>query len=66
MSEMRFILPLGKFRVVERWDNLAKIAIDGAFSMVIIVPRYGDVREGDILTLYTEILYDKTLQTPVQ
>ena len=65
-ASLRLKLVLGKYRVVDRWQNLAKLELDKQFSMIIIVPNFADVREGDLLTLYTEVLYDKTVTTPVQ
>ena len=65
-STLRLQLVLGKYRVVDRWDNLAKIEINKQFSMVIIVPNFADIREGDLLTIYTEVLYADTKSASVQ
>ena len=55
---MRLVLVLGKFRVIERRENLMKIALGGSTTMTCTLPEHADVREGDILTFYTEVLYD--------
>jgi hypothetical protein len=56
-SPVRLILALGKFRVTHRSENLMKIALGGSTTMTVTLPDHADVREGDILTLYTEVLY---------
>jgi hypothetical protein len=65
-TPLRLILKLGKYRVVARWSNHMKLALGGSTTMTITLPDGADVREGDLLTLYTEVLYDKTITTPVQ
>ena len=35
-----------------------KIALGGSTTMTCTLPEHADVREGDILTFYTEVLYD--------
>ena len=63
---LRLVLVLGKFRVTARWANSMKLALGGSTTMTVILPDNVDVREGDLLTLYTEVLYDKTITTSVQ
>lgn len=63
MSQLRMILVLGKFRVTERQTNLMKIALGGSTTMTCTLPDQADVREGDLLTLYTEVLYAQPRQT---
>jgi hypothetical protein len=63
-APLRFILPLGKFPVIERRNNFMIIRLSGPhgepYSLLCALPDRADVRVGDILTLYTEVLYDKT------
>ena len=58
----RLTLPLGKFRVtrVERTAFGVKflLLLPGLGGLVCDVPIHADVREGDILTLFTEVLRD--------
>jgi len=60
MSEkrMRAILPLGKARVIDRGDFGFKLAIGGSTTMTIQLshPHLYDIKDGDLLTLYTEVL----------
>jgi hypothetical protein len=63
---LRLVLVLGKFRVVERTANAMKIALGGSTTMTVSLPDRADVHEGDLLTLYTEALYAKPQQPPVQ
>jgi hypothetical protein len=63
---MRLLLVLGKFRVTERQHDLMKVALGGSTTMTVTLPEYADVREGDILTLYTEVPYANPRSTPVQ
>jgi hypothetical protein len=65
-AEMRLVLVLGKFRVTHRSENLMKIALGGSTTMTVTLPDQADVREGDILTLYTEVLYALPETTPIQ
>lgn len=64
--QRRLILPLGKYRVVERHGNTIKIELSGPYSMMVIVPDCADVRAGDILTFYTEVLYADPRPTSIQ
>jgi hypothetical protein len=56
----RLKLPLGKFRVsyVTRNALGLGLALDlpGLGKLIVSVPIQADVREGDLLTLYTEVL----------
>ena len=60
MTQSRFILVLGKFRVVEIEEALgkrtARVQLGGTTQMWIGLPDIADVREGDLLTYYTEVL----------
>ena len=62
----RYVLILGKFRVVERTEGTMKLALGGSTTMTVALPEQADVRSGDILTLYTEVLHAKPKQTPIQ
>lgn len=55
-KQMRAVWPLHKARVVERTENYIKIAIGGSTTITISHDMHlYDVREGDLLTLYTEV-----------
>ena len=54
---LRLVLVLGKFRVLEREANLMKLALGGSTTMTVTLPDRADVKAGDLLTLYTEVLY---------
>jgi hypothetical protein len=67
-ERMRMKLALGKFRVI----RITKAAVGFDFIlelpnsvyMTINVPTYADVREGDLLTLYTEVLTHANPEPP--
>jgi len=63
---MRYVLILGKYRVTERTEGAMKLALGGSTTMTITLPPQADVREGDILTLYTEVLHAQPEQTSIQ
>lgn len=67
-SAKRYTLELGKYRVIERTAGSMKIALGGSTTMTVLLPENAgiDVRTGDILTLYTQVLYANPQQTPVQ
>lgn len=58
MSEMRAILPLGKARVIGRGSTSFKMAIGGSTTITINIGNMAlyDIKDGDLLTLYTEVL----------
>ena len=60
------ILNLGKYRVMERQNLQIKIALGGSTTMTVTLPPQADVKEGDILTLYTEVLYAEPGEPSVQ
>ena len=62
----RMIHNLGKYRVMERHDQIMKLALGGSTTMTVVLPARADVKAGDILTLYTEIFYADPSQSPVQ
>ena len=55
-STLRARLILGKFRVLERTETSMKVALGGSTTMTVSVEPFMDVRDGDLLTLYTEVL----------
>lgn len=59
-KQIRAVWPLLKARVVERTDAYIKLSIGGSTTITIThdMQMY-DVREGDLLTLYTEVLLKK-------
>jgi len=53
----RAILPLAKARVVDRGPDFFKLAIGGSTTITISTNMdLYDIRDGDLLTLYTEVL----------
>ena len=56
-KQLRLILQLGKFRVIEREHASMKLALGGSTTMTCTLPEGADVKAGDLLTLYTEVLY---------
>lgn len=64
----RIIWPLMKARVVSYEAFECKIAIGGSTTIAIAVPQMQlyDIKVGDLLTIYTEVLLAKPSQTSVQ
>jgi len=60
-SKLRAVLPLLKGRVVDRGDYGFKIALGGTTTITVKLPQphMYDVKDGDMLTLYTEVLFAK-------
>jgi hypothetical protein len=58
-KQPHLVLVLGKFPVVKREDRLMTIKLGGTTEMRVMLPDIADVRDGDILTLYTEVLLAK-------
>jgi hypothetical protein len=65
-KRVRLVLVLGKFRVIEREQDSMKIALGGSTTMTVTLPDNVDVQAGDILTLYTEVLYANPGSTSIQ
>jgi hypothetical protein len=67
-STMRAILPLLKGRIVAKDSTCFKIAIGGSTTITVTPPNMSlyDIHDGDILTLYTEVLYAKPFSPPIQ
>ena len=55
----RMVLVLGKFRVSERTEAAMKVELGGSTTMTVTLPPHADVKAGDLLTLYTEVLYEE-------
>jgi hypothetical protein len=57
MSEMRAVFPLLKARVVDRGPDYFKLSIGGSTTITIACQMsLYDIRDGDLLTLYTEVM----------
>ena len=67
-SQMRAILPLLTGRIVDRDGNTFKIAIGGSTTITVAPQNMAlyDIPDGDILTLYTEVMLAQPSQPPVQ
>lgn len=65
-KQSRLVLVLGKFRVIDRTGNKMKLKLGGSTTMDVTLPPNADVRDGDLLTLYTEVLYANSSQSPIQ
>jgi len=63
-KSVRIVMVLGKYRVTERTQYHMKLALGGSTTMTVSVEDYMDVKAGDILTLYTEVLYAKPVAAP--
>ena len=63
---LRIVLNLGKYRVVERTEFEMKLALGGSTTMTCSVEPFMDVKSGDLLTLYTEVLLAQSQQSPIQ
>lgn len=55
-TQFRYKLVLGKFRVSERSAGAMKVELGGSTTMTVTIPEHADVRAGDLITLYTEVL----------
>lgn len=70
MSGTRLRLILGKFRVCQIKDvaELRYITLEMGNSVytTLNAPLSADCREGDLLTLYTEVLYAKPIEPPIE
>ncbi len=65
-SPVRIVLVLGKFRVLERSELQMKVALGGSTTMTVGLTSEMDVKAGDLLTLYTEVLYAQPKTTSIQ
>lgn len=56
-GRFRAVLPLMKARIVDRSENHFKLAIGGSTTITVACDtRLYDLRDGDLITLYTEVL----------
>lgn len=57
MSKDRFraVLVLGKYRVIKKTDTHVQVALGGTTTMTFDIKPFFDIREGDLLTFYTEV-----------
>lgn len=55
-APLRVKLILGKFRVLERTELSMKVALGGSTTMTVELQPFMDVKSGDMITLYTEVL----------
>lgn len=65
-NQMRIKLILGKYRVIERTELMMKLALGGSTTMTVTVEPFMDVKSGDLLTLYTEVLLAQPSEPSVQ
>ena len=63
---LRIVLNLGKYRVLERSELQMKLALGGSTTMTVDLTPFMDVKAGDLLTLYTEVLYAKPSEPSIQ
>lgn len=68
-DKFRLQLNLGKYTVTKVEGKTITVFMGGTTTMQFIVPDHADVRLGDILTFYTEVLtkdfpYAPTVNTP--
>lgn len=68
---MRLKLILGKYRVIKVERSLGRLTfvVSLGKSSLEIVPPYNldaDVREGDLLTFYTEVLHATPIEPSIQ
>ena len=61
-SSLRARLILGKFCVIDRTELEMKVALGGSTTMTVSVEPFMDVKAGDLLTLYTEVLINAPTQ----
>lgn len=69
--KMRAVLPLLRARVTDRGPNHFTIHFGSEYGSPTTIRIDGDtsrydLRDGDLLTLYTEVLFAKPSQSPVQ
>jgi hypothetical protein len=57
-STLRQRLILGKFPVIRANSYAVTLKLGGTTEMTFARPPRSDIREGDLLTLYTEVLFD--------
>ena len=65
-KQSRLVLVLGKFRVIDLQGRRMKLKLGGSTTMDVNLPPQADVRAGDLLTLYTEVLYAQPSESPIK
>lgn len=55
-TRFRYQLILAKVRVSMLAGNKMRLDLPGAGALIVPIPKGADVKEGDLLTLYTEVL----------
>lgn len=56
--QMRAVMPLLKARVIERGPDYFKLAIGGSTTITVKCQmEMYDIRDGDLMTIYTEALF---------
>lgn len=70
-APVRAILPLLKARIVSRTEDHFTIAFGPEYGSPTTIridckTSMFDLRNGDILTLYTQVLFAKPIKSPVQ
>jgi len=65
-KQSRLVLVLGKFRVIDLQGRKMKLKLGGSTTMDVNLPPQADVRAGDLLTLYTEVLYAQPSEPPIK
>lgn len=66
-KRIRAVLPLLKARVVDRGPHHFKISIGGSTTITVdCAMDMFDIRDGDLLQLYTEVLIAQPKQSPIQ
>ncbi len=58
-DDLRLRLVLGKFHVTKVTENNFELQLGGTTTATVFRPAMSDIREGDLLTLYTEVLLAK-------
>ncbi len=66
LDGFRLRLVLGKFRVTEVTETSFKLQLGGSTTATMSRPIMADIHDGDLLTLYTEVLLAKPSPTSVQ
>jgi hypothetical protein len=70
-KQLRAILPLLKARVIDRGDGYFTLGFGAEYGSPTTIRiacniQLYDIRDGDILTIYTEVLLAHSSETPVQ
>ncbi len=71
VKQLRAILPLLKARIVDRGEGYFTLGFGAEYGSPTTIriscdTQHYDLRDGDLLTLYTEVLLAKPSQSPIQ